>query len=174
MLSRSSEYAIRALTHLASRPERGWILSRRIAAELGIPSSFLAKILQTLASVGILESQRGRNGGFRLLREPHLISLFEIVEPFDRLGQRRLCILGQKVCDEASACPLHDTWKKSLSLFLVKLQETTLEEVARHNAPGGFPRPTSPSEPAPTPAPATSMKSVTSVISSAGGLPVLR
>jgi len=139
MLSRSSEYAIRALAYLALQEDRGWVLARHIAHDLAIPASFLSKILQSLAYEGLLESQRGRNGGFRLLRNPERLSLYEIAQPFDRFGQGRLCVLGQKVCSDETACPLHYTWKHSVNAFIHRLQTTTLAEVARHPSATGFP-----------------------------------
>lgn len=139
MLSRSSEYAVRALSFLATRKERSWLLSRSIAEELGIPPPFLAKILQTMATVGILSSQRGRGGGFRLQRDPATISLYEIVEPFDHLGHRTLCILGQQLCGEEHACPLHFAWKASRDTFLAALRATSLADVARMEFTGSFP-----------------------------------
>jgi Rrf2 family protein len=139
MLSRSSEYAIRALALLGSRKDPAWFLSRLIAEELGIPPPFLAKILQTMASVGILRSQRGRGGGFRLQRDPATISLYEIVEPFDHLGNRTLCILGQQMCGEEHACPLHFAWKAAQDDFLAALRATSLADVARMEFPGSFP-----------------------------------
>jgi Rrf2 family protein len=116
------------------------MLSREIAEELGIPPPFLAKVLQVLATTGILDSQRGRGGGFRLARDPESLSLYEIVEPFDHLGDRKICVLGQKVCSEEAACPLHNAWKATRGLFLSALQGTTLASVERMNVPGGFPR----------------------------------
>ena len=140
MLSRSSEYAIRALAYLGQREDRApWVLARQIAADLDIPFPFLAKILQTLAGEGVLESQRGRNDGFRLARNPERLSLFEIVEPFDKLGARRLCVLGQKVCSDETACPLHHTWKHSLNSFLHRLRTTSLEDLKSHPTAIGFP-----------------------------------
>lgn len=140
MISRSAEYAIRALAYMGTSRSRSWMLSREIAEELGIPPPFLAKVLQLLASNGILESQRGRGGGFRLARDPESLSLYEIVEPFDHLGDRKICVLGQKVCSEETACPLHHAWKATRGLFLTALQGTTLASVERMNVPGGFPR----------------------------------
>jgi len=140
MISRSAEYAIRSLAYMGTRRDRSWMLSREIAEELGIPPPFLAKVLQSLASTGILESQRGRGGGFRLARDPESLSLYEIVEPFDHLGDRKICVLGQKVCSEETACPLHHAWKATRGLFLTALQGTTLASVERMNVPGGFPR----------------------------------
>lgn len=152
MLSRSSEYAIRALAYLGQREDRTpWVLARQIAADLDIPFPFLAKILQTLAGEGVLESQRGRNGGFRLARNPERLSLFEIVEPFDKLGARRLCVLGQKVCSDETACPLHHTWKHSVNAFIHRLKTTTLGEVSRHPSAVGFPSRREPEPTAPRP-----------------------
>ena len=139
MLSRSSEYAIRALAYLAAQKTRPWLLSRQIAEELGMPPPFLAKILQTLAGVGILESQRGRGGGFKLLKRPEALSLYEIVEPFDHLGHRTLCVLGQKLCGDEHACPLHHAWKSSRTTFLNALEQTSLADVERMELPGSFP-----------------------------------
>ena len=139
MLTRSSEYAIRALTYMGTQRGRGWMLSRKIAEELDMPPPFLAKVLQTLSGIGVLESQRGRGGGFRLRRDPATLTLLEIVEPFDHLEQRRLCVLGQKLCSDDTACPLHHTWKGVLNAFLKALRETTLADVERMGIPGGFP-----------------------------------
>jgi len=140
MLSRSAQYAIRALAYLALRRERSpWVLTRQVAADLDIPAPSLAKILQTLASEGILESQRGRKGGFRLVRNPDRLPLFDIVEAFDKFGEGRPCVLGQKTCSDESACPLHHTWKHSLNSFRHRLQTTTLTDLSQHPNALGFP-----------------------------------
>jgi len=141
MLSRSAQYAIRALAYLALRERGQWVLARQIAAGLDIPSPFLAKILQALVVAGILDSQRGRNGGFRLARNPDRLPLLDIVEAFDKFGQGRLCVLGQKVCSDESACPLHHTWKHSLNSFRHRLQTTTLTDLSLHPNALGFPSP---------------------------------
>lgn len=139
MISRTSEYAIRALAYLGTLEGRPWKLSRDIASELGMPAPFLGKVLQTMATVGILESQRGRGGGFRLIRPPQAVTLFEIVEPIDHLGDRRMCVLGQKLCGDDHACPLHHAWKKTRETFLAALRKTTLADVERAEFPGSFP-----------------------------------
>ena len=61
-IARSSEYAIRALTYLASWEGDGYCLARRMAEDLGIPAPFLGKCLQPLVVRGLLASQRGRCG----------------------------------------------------------------------------------------------------------------
>lgn len=139
MISRTSEYAIRALAYLGTLEDRPWKLSREIASELGMPPPFLGKVLQTMAAVGIVESQRGRGGGFRLARPAHAVALIEIVEPIDHLGDRKMCVLGQKLCGDEHACPLHHAWKKTRETFLAALRKTTLADVERAEFPGSFP-----------------------------------
>jgi Rrf2 family protein len=139
VISRTSEYAIRALAYLGTLDARRFVLSRDIAGELGMPPPFLGKVLQTMATVGIVESQRGRGGGFRLLRPARAVTLYEIVEPIDHIGDRRVCVLGQKLCGDDHACPLHGAWKRSRETFLEALRKTTLADVERAEFPGSFP-----------------------------------
>lgn len=138
-ISRSSEYAIRALAYIALEGDR-WVLNREIAKELSLPPQFLTKILGVLAREGLLESQRGRTGGFRLARSPKRIRLLEIVDPFDRLSSKEPCVLGQSVCDSSQPCPLHESWKTIRDEFRDLFRRTTLQEIVTASFAGTFPR----------------------------------
>ncbi|MHC4261652.1 MAG: RrF2 family transcriptional regulator, partial [Planctomycetota bacterium] len=76
MISRASEYAIRALTYLASQPSGSFHLARDMGERLEIPAPFLAKILQPLVSRGLVHSQRGRSSAFRMAKEPREIRIY--------------------------------------------------------------------------------------------------
>ena len=131
-ISSASEYAIRALTYLASRRgEGGFWLVRRIAEEIGVPGPFLVKILQPLVQCGILESQRGRGGGYRLARSAGDVTLLEIVDAQERLQRTRKCLLGQAECSDERACPLHEYWKWTHEGFISRLRRTTLKDLTR-------------------------------------------
>lgn len=132
MLSRSSEYAVRALTYLALREPGGFCLSRTVAGDLNIPAPFLGKVLQSLVGRGLLESHRGRAGGFRLARPADEIRVAEVVEAFDDIESRR-CVLGQAECDDAVACPLHDDWCNLRDAFVRRLHGTSLTDLARQS-----------------------------------------
>ncbi len=140
MISRGATYAVRALVFLADRAVDRWLLSREIAKELSLPPQFLSKILGTLAVEGILMSQRGRAGGFRLARKAEEISLLDVIEPFDHLGSRRHCVLGQGICTDSRPCPIHDKWKAISDNFLQVLQTTSIADLAKHIDPDGFPK----------------------------------
>jgi Rrf2 family protein len=77
LLTRASEYALLSLDTIRKSNEP--IGSEQLANELSIPKSFLAKILQSLAKQGILESRKGAHGGFILLKPIEEISVNEII-----------------------------------------------------------------------------------------------
>lgn len=130
-ISRASEYAIRAMTHMSSSTNGEFFLARGMAEELGVPAPFLGKVLQQMVSRGLLMSQRGRNGGFRLAHPPAEISLYQIVDSQENLGRARQCFLGQSECTDERACPMHDFWKLTASEFLQNLVNTTLADLVR-------------------------------------------
>ena len=77
LLTRASEYALLSLDALQkSDIPMG---AEQLAYDLHIPKSFLAKILQSLAKQGLLESKKGAHGGFMLIKDVHEISVSEII-----------------------------------------------------------------------------------------------
>lgn len=77
LLTRVSEYALLSLDMI--RKSDAPIGAEQLATELCIPKSFLAKILQSLAKHGILESRKGAHGGFMLARDIDQISVNDII-----------------------------------------------------------------------------------------------
>lgn len=146
VLSKSSEYAIRALTYLAQREGDGrHYLARDMAEHLGIPAAFLGKVLQPLVTRGLLHSRRGRSGGFRLDRPASAITLTQIAEAEETLQSGDVCILGQRVCDSAHACALHESWIRASRSIRDRLLRTTLADLVQHaeaNPGCAYPLPT--------------------------------
>jgi Rrf2 family protein len=80
MLTQRSRYALRAMLFLTEQQSAtGPVPMNRIAAEANVPRKFLELILADLREAGFLVSTRGKMGGYRLARAPHLISLGEII-----------------------------------------------------------------------------------------------
>jgi len=128
--SKSAEYAIRALVHLAGQPEGQFILARNIAHSEAIPAHFLAKILQQLAKRGLLRSVKGQAGGFTLRQPATTISLLKIVEAVDGEEGCRRCIAGMSECSDETVCPMHDSWKGLRSRIMEYLERTSIEDLA--------------------------------------------
>jgi Rrf2 family protein len=78
----------------------------RLAEHLGFSSHHLAKVMQRLSGAGLVESEVGRRGGFRLSRPPQEITLAEIVEAVDEPLGESGCMLAEPVCDGQNDCML--------------------------------------------------------------------
>jgi len=77
LLTRASEYALLSLDTIRKSDKP--IGAEFLANELHIPKSFLAKIMQSLAKEGILESRKGAHGGFLLAKAPGDITLYSVI-----------------------------------------------------------------------------------------------
>jgi len=128
--SNACEYAIRALTVIAENPRDGWV-RRATIAELGdLPAPFLGKILHDLVGAGLLDSVRGRGGGYRLARPAGRIRLMDIREAIDGSADLEACAVGLDPCSDETPCPLHDDFRRVRETIRAYLITTTLDEIA--------------------------------------------
>ena len=130
ILSRTSQYAIQALIYVATQPRGEPVLNREIAAHLGVPSAYLAKIMQNLCKGNLLYSFRGRLGGFCLREEAEKTDLMQVLLLTEGKGFTDDCVLGLKVCSDETACPMHVRWKPIKEKIVSMLHEQTLENLA--------------------------------------------
>ena len=79
MLSKKTEYALSALSYLASRYNQGPASSADIALQKKIPTRFLSNILVDLRKAGLVDSKKGKGGGYFLNASPEYINLYDIV-----------------------------------------------------------------------------------------------
>jgi len=132
--SKSAEYAIRALIHLARMPSGTAVHSRDIAQDEHLPPGLLAKVLQNLASEGLLRSTRGPTGGFELSCDPDSIRLLDVVFVVDHGSPKhRQCAIGCGTkCSPARPCTMHEYWQGIRPLIETLLREHTLGDLVRH------------------------------------------
>jgi Rrf2 family iron-sulfur cluster assembly transcriptional regulator len=129
MITKTGMHAVRAMVVLAQLPEDAYAGAARIAREIGAPENYLGKLLQTLTHEGLVRSQKGLGGGFRLARNPKRISLFDVVDPIEHLHRWSECILGRAACSDAHPCTIHHRWKKVRNAYLDLLQKTTIADL---------------------------------------------
>ncbi len=79
IISKKTKYGLRAMFYLARTYEQGPVLISRLAEEENIPHKFLENILLILKNGGLLESKKGRGGGYILSRAPGDISVGQVV-----------------------------------------------------------------------------------------------
>ena len=138
ILSRPSQYAVQAMIYIATKPSGEPVLNRDIAAHLNVPPAYLAKIMQSLCKGNLLYSYRGRLGGFCLRENMEKTDLMQILVMTEGVGFTEDCLLGLKVCSDATACPMHNKWKPIKEKILHLLREQTLEKLAKSVQSGKY------------------------------------
>src|SRR6267154_4989787 len=105
-LTKKADYALMAMKHLADHAHEGTrsASAKDVADSFGIPPEALAKILQRLAKAGLLHSQHGTNGGYRLARAAHTISAFEVIQAIDGPLFITSCVTVRGECGQSNRC----------------------------------------------------------------------
>ena len=131
LLSKSTEYAIRAMTFLAMQPTGRLCGAKEIAEAEQIPIPFLWKLLQQLSRRKLIRSYKGLRGGYQLAIPADQIALKMVLQAIDGGDTFEGCVLGLPQCDEANACPLHDTWKQLRNNLNSMLDLNSLADLAQ-------------------------------------------
>lgn len=129
-LSRASQYALRALVHLAHLPAGDAETVQAIADAEGVPQPFLAKVIRRLVAEGIVTSTRGPGGGMRLARDPASIPVLDVVTGVDGADPWSACFLGMPRCNADKPCPMHETWKPMREQLQAELHAQTIADLA--------------------------------------------
>lgn len=135
VLTKTGLHAVRAMAALAKLPPDTYAGAARIAAEIGAPPNYLAKLLQTLSREGLVRSQKGLGGGFCLARDPSKIALLDVVEPIEQVSRWSGCVLGWRDCSDLEPCAIHDRWKQVRTTYLRMLSQTTIADLLAKGEP---------------------------------------
>jgi Rrf2 family protein len=146
VLSQTSEYALRALTYLASEPETPRT-GQAIARKTQVPPGYLAKVLQQLAKAGLVRSQRGVGGGFVLARPPGETSILAVLNAVDPIRRIDRCPLS--LPEHARAlCALHRRLDDAFGAVEASFRDSTIGDLVRRpqrrGAPPAWPLPAAP------------------------------
>ena len=128
-LSNSSQYAIRILAYMADKKD-SQLNATQLAEILFIPYKFLTKIMTELVKVDLVESIRGREGGFKLKKKSSDIMVGDILDVFNDSIKDEQCVLGIGFCNGMCKCALHDQWMEPKMLLQKMFRESSLEDIA--------------------------------------------
>lgn len=137
MLTQRAKYALRACIHLAEHHDgTATIQIGEIAVAENIPGKFLEAILLDLRKAGLLQSQRGRHGGYRLARAPEHLSIGDIIRVIDGTLAPIRCASRLKFepcadCDDAASCVIRWAMLKARDAMATVLDRCSLAEAAR-------------------------------------------
>ena len=129
IFSKKCEYGLQAVLYLAAKQKEDVITAEEIAKKLSIPKEFVSKILQNLTESGMVNSKKGKSGGFFLAKDQKLIRLIDIVTAIDGLEIFNSCVLGFPNCSPEHPCPLHDKWGTLRTNAYNMLTDQTLDQL---------------------------------------------
>jgi len=130
LLSRSTDYAIRALVYMAGDEDR-IVSTADLDRDLKLPRPFMRKTLQTLQKAGHLSSVKGNKGGFRLETTPEKIRLIDLMTIFQGTISLGDCLFKKKPCNCIRACPLRKEIKFMEKDVLDRLKSVTLADLMK-------------------------------------------
>jgi len=139
-LSRLADYGVVLSGRMASRPDV-YHNAMELADATGLPTPTVSKILAALAREGVLLSQRGVKGGYRLSRPAAEISVADIISALDGPIALTLCIEhGPRSCDVESICPNRHGWHRVNEAVRQALHSVSLAEMSGVTPQAGWPQ----------------------------------
>ena len=126
MISKTALHGVNALVRLVGLEPDEYLGATALAEQINAPPNYLGKLLASLSAEGLLESRKGSGGGFRLARPADEISIFDVVDPVDKVSRWDHCFMGLPECSEEEPCAMHERWKVVRDDYLAMLRDTSL------------------------------------------------
>lgn len=132
MLTRKAKYALKAMLALARRANTGPVLISELANATGVPRKFLELILLDLRNAGLLESRRGKAGGYMLGPPAREIMVGQVIRAVDGPMAPVPCLskTAYRRCDDCAdedECGVRQALKEAYQASLTVLERTSLE-----------------------------------------------
>lgn len=131
MISLTSRYAFHILSFLLKTTDR-LVPGEEIATATGVPANYLSKILSQLRKHGLVESQKGWGGGFRLRDDSGDRPLCDVLKAIDgdEHTHRTDCAFGLPACNPDDPCPLHPWWEQMRTIYEDGITITRISDLA--------------------------------------------
>jgi Rrf2 family protein len=130
LISKKLDYALRALTYLASATGKKICLARDIAERQRVPMRFLQKIMKDLVDKRLVRSYQGPGGGYALARKPQDIALKDVMEAVEGPIGLIECTEGDPGCGMYGHCPQVTSWQDLHQRFLKMLSDKKLTDLS--------------------------------------------
>ena len=141
MLSKRAKYALKALIALASGPQGEPVRIQDLARRERIPQKFLEMILLDLRNRGILQSKKGKGGGYFLVRDPRTVVVGQLIRQFDGPLAAVPCASQTAYarcqdCRDEAGCGVRWVMKGVRDATAKILDRTTLADLVKHDIRG--------------------------------------
>ncbi len=137
-LSKLTDYAVVVLVRLSG--DAGVQTAPFLAQNTGIPEPTVAKVLKALAGSGLVASQRGARGGYRLARPLADIPVADVIEAIDGPIALTACVDGATGCESQGLCPMAGRWDPVNDAIHSALTSITLADMQASAIPRAFRR----------------------------------
>ncbi len=126
MISQTAEYALRAITFLASQEEPQTTAS--ISQNTQVPAGYLSKVMQSLSRAKLVKAQRGLNGGFTLAVPAQRLTVLQVINAINPVQRFHECPLG---LHGKNLCPLHKKLDDAGKFIEATFGDTTVEDLLK-------------------------------------------
>jgi Rrf2 family transcriptional regulator, iron-sulfur cluster assembly transcription factor len=129
-LTKSGEYAVRAMVHLSSLPHGTIVSVADISRDWDVPVTFLRKLVTKLGRARMVTSFRGNGGGIALARPAQEITLLDIIEAIEGAMALNICLLSPDACHRSPWCAVHVVWCEAQTKLREVLSSRSLADLA--------------------------------------------
>jgi Rrf2 family protein len=129
-LTKKADYGLISLKHLSLVARDRSASAKEIADTYRMPVPILAKVLQKLARDGFLVSEQGTNGGYRLARDPGLITALEVIRAIDGPVILTSCLTEHGDCDLTPKCSVREPLRRVHQGILNLLDSITISDLS--------------------------------------------
>lgn len=129
-LTSKSRYALKIMMDLAHFGANQELVRRsEIASRQGVPTDYLDQIMIKLRAGRLVESIRGRSGGYKLARQPEAITMWDLFSAVEESMIPVECLASGEACDFETSCSSRESWKKIFLALKSSLGEITLAQL---------------------------------------------
>lgn len=130
-ITQEADYALRIMMRMAEANVSERLRTTQMAEELCVPHRFALKILKRLCQNELLVSSRGLYGGYRLVRPPQTISLYDIISAIDGVPVINRCLADPLACNRGASgyCQAHYALASIQAVLTHELQKCTLDQL---------------------------------------------
>jgi FeS assembly SUF system regulator len=135
-ITKLTDYGVLVLSDMVGPSGETTRAASDVAGRTRIPQPTVSKVLKLLSRGGLVVSERGKHGGYRLARAPELISVAEIVAAIEGpISVTECSSEAEHPCEHLGTCPVENNWVRINEAIRQTLRGITLAEMVRPNLP---------------------------------------
>lgn len=129
-LNKKVTYGLRAMIELSMNWEKGGIFQKDIARKQDISFKYLDQIISQLKGAGLVVNAEGHKSGYKLVKNPEQISVYDIYRAFESDMTIVDCLNGDGICNRSTSCAANDVWEGLNRLIINHMNSFSLHSLA--------------------------------------------